>query len=925
MWQEAEKACLRLALAACSIVCWTNLVTTHDTCPDEDALIAFAAGEGRPALEVHLADCERCRLAVAHFVTGPPSPRRASFGSLTTVGRYQVVRLVGEGAMGRVYVAFDALLDRNVALKMLHALGESAEARTALLREAQALARLSHPNLVSVYDAGVADGTVFIAMELVTGVTLRAWCAAQPRTPSQVLAAFVQAALGLVAVHEAGLIHRDFKADNVLVGDDGRVRVSDFGLAQRDGEREVRRAGTPAYMAPEQLAGGAVDARADQFAWCCALAEALTGARPFVENSAEAVSKGAALRGVERRVAKVLRRGLQADPAQRFATMQDLLRQLEPSRVLQRGGMVLLSLVALATVAGLSSSRQAQVCRGGEARVAAVFGDTRRQQLLEHFRPLGETEARGVAAALGEAFGEWQAAFRDNCEATRVRKDQSDMVFAQRSQCLERRLIELQASLEVLETAPGTKLDRAIDVIGNLTPISVCAANGSYQRDSDRPENPHLAERVEALDRDLATAIALYESGQLDEATAAATRLAEAARALPWPSREAEAVLLLGRIKRFLNEPFEEPLRDAYAKAIGARDDALTARIASCLGDLFSQRGKLREAGEWNWHAAAFRARLPGDDELIELIEGQAGFLSTEPGGARAHNEAAVAAALRLHGEHHPHVAKALFNLGTAASGEHHRDEAIALKRRAAAIEEAARGPNHPSVARSWMGLADELIDDGKVEEAQQVLDRLLPFQLAHFGADSTQVALLLQPKVRVLALLGRHAEALTIAERVLAIFQAHQMPRESSWTLIDAADQLSALGRYDDALARFAQARALLLETFGEDDSDLIVVLESECHADLDNHQVRQAVMRCAEAVRRRQLQGDLVPLGLTRSILGQAHLAAGAYKLAATELAEAVTSLEASGYDERELAIARAALVEARTRLRPLAVNTP
>jgi eukaryotic-like serine/threonine-protein kinase len=284
------------------------------------------------------------------------------------VGRYVVESRLGEGGMGVVHVAHDPQLDRRVALKLLHPqreLGPAARAR--FLREAQALARLSHPNVVAVHDVGTVGERTYLAMELVVGRTLAAWLAEAPRSWPQVLDAFVPAGEGLAAVHAAGLVHRDFKPGNVMLGDDGRVRVLDFGLARAertlaadagdwteavdDGETEgdllstpVTRTGallgTPAYMAPEQWRGESPDARSDQFSYCVSLWEALYGEPPFgrgpIPVLADRVLRGdvrAATRSsVPAWLESIVRRGLAVDPAQRWPSQRALLSALERGR-----------------------------------------------------------------------------------------------------------------------------------------------------------------------------------------------------------------------------------------------------------------------------------------------------------------------------------------------------------------------------------------------------------------------------------------------------------------------------------------------------------------------------------------------------------------------------------------------------------------
>jgi serine/threonine protein kinase len=341
---------------------------------DENALAAFAEGMGaegdRQRIEDHLAKCEECVGVVAQAARGLSSHTEASvlrtsedsvLARGTRVGRYVVDVLVGRGAMGAVYAAKDPDLKRKVAVKLLRAEGLSGPARlqmrARLLREAQAMARLSHPEVITVYDVGSFGDHLFIAMEFVDGGTLRQWRSAQHRSCAEILAVYERAGSGLAAAHEAGLIHRDFKPDNVLVGGDGRVRVLDFGLARSiargDSVEEtlpveatdergtsvlLTRAGTllgtPAYMAPEQLRGNAADARSDIFGFCVSLYEALYGNRPFAGSTVRELLT-AVESGVVRATPKaprvpawvrtLLLRGLRAAPETRLSSMRELL------------------------------------------------------------------------------------------------------------------------------------------------------------------------------------------------------------------------------------------------------------------------------------------------------------------------------------------------------------------------------------------------------------------------------------------------------------------------------------------------------------------------------------------------------------------------------------------------------------------------
>jgi eukaryotic-like serine/threonine-protein kinase len=345
-------------------------------CPDENALASFASGSlsgpSASGVEAHLDGCADCRAVVAAVAAEGSSP---SVGGIPTqldtnlstrsspsqemplrsgevLGRYVISRVLGVGGMGVVYAAEDPRLGRKVALKLLRpTLADSEGERQArLLREAQAMARLSHPNVLPVFDLGTEGGQVFLAMELVEGSTLAAWLKEHERPWRQVLGLFLEAGRGLAAAHRAGLVHRDFKPANVLVGTDGRPRVTDFGLVRVGAAEESAQApapmpgdelaltqagavpGTPAYMSPEQLAGRPVDARGDQFSFCVALYEALYGVRPFAADAPP--ESRWTLRRPERdprlltSVKAALDRGLALEPAERFASMDALLEAL---------------------------------------------------------------------------------------------------------------------------------------------------------------------------------------------------------------------------------------------------------------------------------------------------------------------------------------------------------------------------------------------------------------------------------------------------------------------------------------------------------------------------------------------------------------------------------------------------------------------
>jgi hypothetical protein len=374
----------------------------------------------------------------------------------TKIGRFVVVAELGAGGMGAVFAAHDPELDRQVALKLMKGSGEGEEDRVRMLREGQAMARVTHANVITVYEVGVEDGAVFLAQELLDGGTLTEWLE-EPRPQHEIIDKFIAAGRGLAAAHAAGLVHRDFKPDNVLLGTDGRVRVADFGLARALGRADDQLAatvrgggpsvagdasskspmterltrtgavmGTPMYMAPEQHRGERADARSDQFSFCVALYHALYGAWPFPGKTAVALADAVIAgrmqppprgRRVPVRLRRLLARGLRTDPAERYPSMAALLAELAaPPRSLGRIGLATgaLALAGGALVTGFVLSRGSTPARAEDPAGPAFPGPVA-PELLTSERGLAWLTAaieRGqlddaiekydLAAALGE-------------------------------------------------------------------------------------------------------------------------------------------------------------------------------------------------------------------------------------------------------------------------------------------------------------------------------------------------------------------------------------------------------------------------------------------------------------------------------------------------------------------------------------------
>jgi len=437
-------------------------------------------------------DGERSEDELAVTATAPghkePAPALGA-----TLGRYRLERELGAGGMGVVHAAFDPDLERRVALKVLRTTDVGGEARQRLLREARALARLTHPNVVTVHEVGSASGRDFVAMELIEGETLADWLRSAPRSPDEILGAYIAAGRGLAAAHAAGLVHRDFKPHNVLRRKDGRIVVTDFGLARgvemaveleatlrlRDGKVDDNTPspltgltqtgsvlGTPAYMAPEQWSGGTIGPAADQFAFCVALWEALAGERPYRGDTLDAlkeeVHRGPAqldASKLPRRVRAPLLRGLDPDPKKRWPSMDALLAAIGRPERKRRGialmlasGAVVASAIGYAVVTHEDESSVAQ-CEVPALDAATVWSPAVRGHVAPELAGLFDTH-----------IGKWKAVRAQACSTPSATR-------ARRLPCLDGVLARLDAVRKSTAHAKAT-ID---DVSSQLIDPSVCA------------------------------------------------------------------------------------------------------------------------------------------------------------------------------------------------------------------------------------------------------------------------------------------------------------------------------------------------------------------------------------------------------------------------------------------------------------------
>jgi tetratricopeptide (TPR) repeat protein len=824
-----------------AVFCYETAVT----CLDDRAIHAWVGNAmpeaQREAVRSHLDSCDGCRDLVASVLDGQWIGHAA--------GRYQLVELIGAGAMGEVYRAEDPELGRDIAIKILHAGGSQPR----LLREAQAMAKLAHANVMRIYDVGTALDRVFLAMELVKGSTLRAWLAT-PRAQRDVIAALRQAGTGLAAAHAAELIHGDFKPDNVLVADDGRVLVTDFGLARLMTDEPVsgdprRRptetsspategvtrtrgvAGTPAYMAPEQLDGAPATAASDQFSFCVTLFEALVGERPFKGGSVEALRAAQArlvVPSLPRGLARLLQRGLAVDPAARFGSMAELLEELEQPRRTQFlvGGGMLVAGVAAAVLVSRGSSGPA--CADGRDQLAGIWDAAARAKLTQAFTtanlPYGKTSLATSLKQLDRYADDWVANYAETCASTRAGA-QSETLLDLRMQCLRRRKADLGSVVTTLATGDATVLRDAVGMASGLPSIAACADVASLRELQALPADPQARARIETLDAEIARCHALALAGRYPEATPCATAAAKAAGELGHNPAIAEAELTVGEIQlRLRHWPEAEA---AYTRALLAaeagRDTRMREHVLTGLLSIAGERAKFEEGHQRLAHANALLAGLDNDKELASNLALAAGVFSLREGKFEVAIEAltrCVALREQLFGKDDGRIADPLVPMAIAYTSRGKPDEAAKLLARAVELDRANRGDLHPAVGKTLHALAQIQVRMGKTDEALASQQRSYEILRAAYGDRHADVAQSIGAQAQIYLIAGRYADAIPAARKAAELMEQVAGPDhpDTAVALSTLAATLSRADDTDGALAANQRALAIRSKALGPD-----------------------------------------------------------------------------------------------------------
>jgi len=795
-------------------------------------------------------------------------------GEPTAIGPFIVLRKLGEGAMGVVYAGFDVSLDRKVALKLVRRqLLDKPTVRARMIREAQAMARLSNPHVVQIYQVGEHAGGIYVAMEYIDGLTLFEWLKARKRSWQTILRTVCEAGRGLAAAHAAGLVHRDFKPDNVLVDTQDHARVLDFGLVQTEGgdaEDDLARTeedapvtstipgldglersnihwsvrltqigkvlGTPAYMSPEQHFGHPSGPYSDQFSFTVTLYEALYGTRPFVGDSWVSI-KTQVESGVvpppppdspvPRRLFKILMRGLSTAPERRWPSLAEMLDALEQDprrarvRVAVMAGMLGVASVGSYAVAAARAPEQDR-CEAGTREMASVWGDERRAAVTRAFAATGTPFAGGVLQRVEERLDSyaktWAAGHRVACEANADGLETTrlmDLRFA----CLGRRKVHMQALVDVFAQANREVVENAVQAVATLPSVGTCADADVLLAAVAPPEDSQTAAEVDALRERLARVAALGAT----DGSAEGLQIVQAARAeavkLGYAPLAAEAALAEGKLLWDSGRPNEAEVALAEAVRIAVEHDMHPIAAEAAARRIYVVGVGLGEyatalASQLYVEAMVERAH---DLRLSALLQNNLGTvfdLSGDDAAARVQFQRTIEL-LRGSGDPDPLLAVVYHNLANIDLERGDLAAAEENSTRAHALFVALLGQRHPLVAHPLAGLGDVELRRGNLAAAETRYHDALALMESGHGPEHPYLLHPLTGLGRVAARQGDPAEARRRFGRVVAIAERNEYMHPLLGEALEELGELEAAeGKEVQALASFDRA----MHVYGQD-----------------------------------------------------------------------------------------------------------
>lgn len=704
----------------------------------------------------------------------------SKLGPGESLGRLVLGDTLGSGAFGRVVSAYDPELKRKLAVKILksevfQSLGGQ-DAQRRLLREARAMAKISHANVVTVHDIGMVDEQVYVAMEFVEGGNMRDWLDQESRSWQEILAKFTDAGKGLAAAHRVELVHRDFKPDNVLVGSDGRVCVADFGLVSigRRGDDNVRSSefptgiaseeinltqagalmGTALFMAPEQHLGKEVTPACDQFAFCVSLYVALCGKQPYVGTTYKQLRQNVLrgnLRGmpkgskVPRWLRRLVTKGLARHAEDRHESMDSLLEALQkpPSSRWSRGLRLLAIPVVGLSLYGaysLSPDEKSERCEDPDKRLHGVWDSSTQAAIAQSFAVSGSSAGYAVYQnSIDRQVADWRAAYARVCEQSVSESAAAQTENSAQQDCLNERLHYLRRlNSELSSGADRSLLNSALKVVVNLPPLSQCA--------NDRTE-PNEASPLAAEDRKAVAALhaarekaqALFDLGKFSESI---ELLEEALRIDVSHARtRGLALFLLGEAKTDVGqlEEAELLLQRTVEEGTLAGDDILVARAWLALHFIEgTERENFPRSREYARMAELSMLRGRANErQLAQLSRSRATVLFRE--GKAKDSIELLEKILPIYEAEGANtgLANLLSLLGDAKVSDRRIDEALEHYKLALAHIESLVGADHPENIYVLNNMSVALKYQGDIRGAKDVLERSLALTEKNMGETS--------------------------------------------------------------------------------------------------------------------------------------------------------------------------------------------
>jgi len=814
----------------------------------------------------------------------------------TRLGRFEILGVAGHGAMGQVYVARDPELDRRVAIKVIRRFDPDDDAaerqRERLVREARAMAKIQHPNVIAVHEVSRHAEDVFIVMEYVEGPSLRRWLEQTPRAWREVVSVFAGAGKGLAAAHSRELVHRDFKPDNVLVADGRRAIVLDFGLARPPLPEAALThpgssfeagsmatgvaAGTPAYMAPEQIRGAALNAASDQFGFCVALYEALHGRRPFsIVSPDESLAEIRAgppppTTRLPEWLNRAIARGLAESPTERWPSMDELVAELERRRLSRP--VIALSVVgvAVAAAAGAGLAELADDdaepvrCDQGTARVAEVWNAEGRAAVIAAFTSSGPAYASTLAERLADRLDAyttlWAAGYDDACAATHLRGEQSEPLLDQRMACLDRELAELTAVRDLLIDAEEEAIRRAPALVAGLPAVADCADVETLRLAKPLPSDPDVRAAIARAEELLASASANRNAGRFAATETALDEVETMTGARTYGPLEARYLFARGCLLEDVDDPgAERALLDAVASAEVHRLDRLAAScwrrlVRATLGGAEANR----RAEGYLERLAASVGRLGSPPRMLALLARARGSVARDAGrfeDAAGHIEEAIELATNLR-EDSAFLADLQVDLGAVWFQLGRYAEAAEAFQEAASQQAEYYGPDHPFTARTLNNRGVALVAMGENRKAIETLVVAREAIRRGVGADNPSVAISTNALGSAYYQLGEFERAREMYAETIRIYEATLGPAHARLgaPLVNLARCESHLDRHDDAVASAKRALELVKAARGADHIELATIYSGLGHALTRAQRLDDALAAHRESLRIRE-----------------------------------------------------------------------